>query len=146
MLSRGSGGAHLLPNLDTHHIFWISGAQDHPGDAHSVVITARSILTGAGPWDFRDGGYDREFFVTVDALGDLDHPAVMKGPRIPSPAPKPISSMVVLGPHHFTYEHRVHTEITLADGHHLVTDCQNWDDGVLHPFAEYRPLFFNEGR
>lgn len=150
-----NGGGQLLPNDDPNHIYWISSAHvvnpftgvrrlDQHTDA-VVVVTARRIrLTGSGAWCFADDGITRQAILSVRYdTGDAEFLGWDPGADLANrtPAPKPISPMVVLGPHHFTYEHRVHAEITLADGHHLVTDCQNWDDGVLHPFADYRPIF-----
>lgn len=128
-------GAQLLPNDDAHHIYWIESARVVPG---GLAVTARSIvLVGKGAWDFRDGGFARTALVTVSG-GDLTFQrwtAKLVRPALPA------GPMYSYGPHHFGYARHVHPEIRLADGHRLVTTCQNWDDGVMHPFADYRPIF-----
>ena len=131
-------GAQLLPNDDPAHIYWIDCA--HARGPDTLLITARSItLTGAGPWDFHDGGFDRTARVTVDAHDDLTFTGWV-GAKHYCPAPEP-GRMIVYGPHHFGYAVHTHPELELADGAVLVTTCQNWDDGILHPVADYRPIF-----
>ena len=49
--------------------------------------------------------------------------------------------MYVYGPHYFGYGRHIHPELKLASAKMLVTTCQNWDDGVLHPPADYAVLF-----
>lgn len=130
-------GAQLLPNDDAKHIYWISTARAVSSTA--LVITARRILlTGTCVWCFADGGLSRTALVSIDQQGDARF--IRWTASQPGPAPDP-GPMYNLGPHHFGYARHVHPEITLADGHHLVTTCQNWDDGSLHQFADYRPIF-----
>lgn len=145
-----NAGAQLLPNVDAHHIFWIESARVDRG--LGVIVTGRAVtLTGTGPWDFRDGGYDQAFDFDLDAVGNVAAPPPSRyraeaglvwplGPSMPSPVPDP-GPMYVYGPHHFGYARHAHPEAHLASGRALITTCQNWDDGVLHPFASYRPIF-----
>lgn len=138
------GGAQLIPNDDAHHIYWIEKIV--VAGRHNVLITGRTItLVGTGPWDFRDGGYDHTALATVNAAGDVSfvrwasrkvHTTVPSaGPMIDCEAPAPPT------PHHFCYGRHTHPEAHLANGRTLVTTNQNWDDGILHPFAAYRPIF-----
>jgi hypothetical protein len=129
-------GAQLLPNDDAQHIYWISTATGH---GSSLTIQARAItLTGHGPWDFRDGGHTRTALASVSAAGDVSFVRWTADRSSPAPNPGP---MYVYGPHHFGYGRHTHPEARLASGRVLVTTCQNFDDGVLHPFADYRPIF-----
>lgn len=131
------GGAQLLPNDDATHIYWVTSATSAP--AGQVVVRARAIvLTGTGGWDFRDGGFSRDATTTLDAAGDLTF--VSWGPRLRVPAPDP-GPMYSYGPHHFGYGRLTHPELALASGAVLVSVSQNWDDGTLHRFADYRPIF-----
>lgn len=150
-----NGGAQILPNLDARHIFWIDSAEPAidgsvVNGTAAVLITARAItLTGKGPWDFRDGGYSQIMALELDQLGDATgYPPAEYGwglvsplgPSLPGPAPDP-GPMYAYGPHHFGYARHPHPEAHLASGRTLVTTCQNWDDGHLHPLADYRPIF-----
>jgi len=132
-------GAQLLPDDDATHIYWIESALAISGQV--VEVKARSIkLVGTGPWDFRNGGYERTAAVDVDPSGDVTFRHW--NTRVPSPAPDPGPMYRLDGrPHHFGYARHVHPEATLRDGRTLVTTCQNFDDGTLHPFADYRPIF-----
>jgi hypothetical protein len=129
-------GAQLLPNDDAKHIYWIDSARPVPG---GLAVKARAIsLTGTCAWCFRDGGYYRTALVTVSRSGDAAFQRWTG--RVVSAAPDP-GWMYPYGPHHFGYARHVHPEFKLAGGGALVTTCQNWDDGVLHPMASYRPIF-----
>lgn len=143
-----NAGKQLLPNLDPRHIFWIGSVRVEVGIG--ITVTARAItLTGRGPWDFRDGGYDQEFTFDLDAAGDVQGGgkgtfggalANPVGPRLYEPAPDP-GPMRIFGPHHFGYAEHRHPEAHLASGRTLVTICQNWDDRQPHALADYRPIF-----
>lgn len=146
------GGAQLLPDgrverrpsrAHPSHIYWIvSGRALTPT---SFEVTARSILIfGPSAWDFRDGGVTRTGSVTLDGAGDLafrgwsrsEHsPPPDAGPLINCDAPSPPR------PHHFCYARHTHPELRLAGNRMLVTIAQNWDDGTLHRYPDYRPLF-----
>jgi hypothetical protein len=145
-------GAQLLPNGRTElaptavHpslIYWIEGGR--VTGPSTLEIAARAVrLVGTGPWDFRDAGYTRIAAVSLNAAGDLTflrwiarfvRPAIDPGPMINCDAPAPPQ------PHHFCYGRHAHPELHLADGRTLVTVSQNWDDGIRHPFPDYRPVF-----
>lgn len=133
-------GAQLLPNTSPTLIYWITGARTvGPG---RLRVAARQIrLTGHCAWCFADNGLTRYATVTIDQDGDATFrgwSAVETHERL-DPGP-----MIVYGPHHIGYQRRVHPEITLADGRHLVTTCQNWDDGRTHRLADYRPILAEE--
>jgi hypothetical protein len=133
-----NGGAQIFPNVDDHHIFWISKAEYLPAD-HAVAITARAeVLTGTGAWDFKDGGYDQTALLTLDKHGNALVAPVGSAKHTPEPAS---GTLIMLGAHHVAYGEQSHPEVKLASGKTLYTLCQNWDDGKLHPFAEYRPIF-----
>lgn len=143
------GGAQLLPNTVVEAnptkarptiIYWISAAKAH---GTGLDITARRIaIFGRGVWDFRDTGYQRTFSATVTAAGDVAATfARSVGAWTPAPDPGPFYAFGDNNPHHFGYSRHTHPEARLASGRMLVTTCQNWDDGVLHPFAAYRPVF-----
>jgi hypothetical protein len=130
------GGAQLLPNDDARHIYWIDSATGH---GSTLTIQARAItLTGTGAWAFRDGGHTRTASASVSAAGDVSFVRWTADHESPAPNPGP---MYPYGPHHFGYGRHIHPEARLASGRVLVTVSQNWDDGVLHPFADYRPIF-----
>jgi hypothetical protein len=145
-------GAQLLPNSrserapTTMHpslIYWIEGG--HPTGPSTLEIAARAVrLIGSGPWDFRDGGYTRTAAASIDTSGDLTflrwtgtvvQAASNPGPMINCEAPAPPR------PHHFCYGRHSHPQLHLADRRTLITMSQNWDDGILRPFPDYRPLF-----
>jgi hypothetical protein len=95
-------------------------------------------LIGTKAWAFKDGGFDRIAVTRLDAAGDLTFAYWRTKVATPIPDPGP---MYIYGPHHFGYGRHTHSELKLASGKMLVTTCQNWDDGVLHPPAAYRTLF-----
>ncbi|HEV7204125.1 MAG TPA: hypothetical protein VGN18_05905 [Jatrophihabitans sp.] len=147
-----NGGAQLLPDGRTEatptrahpsHIYWIVSGRALTST--SLEVTARSILVfGTGAWDFEDGGVSRAALVDLDPVGDLTLRGWLRTWRSPPPdagalincdAPRPPRK------HHFCYARHVHPELRLAGGQVLVTVAQNWDDGTLHRFADYRPLF-----
>lgn len=129
-------GAQLLPNDDASHIYWIQSAR---AKGSTVAITARSVvLTGKGAWDFRDGGFSRTATTRIDAAGNLTF--VRWGAKIKSPAPDP-GRLVALGPHHYAYSFQTHPWARLASGKTLTSNAQNWDDGKVRPFSEYRLMF-----
>lgn len=146
------GGAQLLPDgrvearptpAHPSHIFWIvSGRARTPA---SLEITARSIVVfGTGAWDFRDGGESRTALVDLDPTGDLSFRGWIRTARTPPPDAGPLINCDAPRPprpHHFCYARHVHPELRLAGGQVLVTIAQNWDDGRLHPYPDYRPLF-----
>ena len=128
-------GAQLLPNDDASHIYWILSGR--LASAGSLLVTARSIhLTGTGAWAFADDGFSRTALVHVGT----DLTFVRWVSRVYGPMPDQ-GPLYAYGPHHFGYSRHVHHELKLTGGQVLVTTCQNWDDGVLHPFAAYRPIF-----
>lgn len=131
-------GVQLLPNDSPSRIYWVRSARWYAG---ALRVTARlTILTGTGPWDFHDGGAQRTFTVTIDRAGDAR--VVRRGPLERSPAPNPGPMYRLDGqPHHFGYGRHVHPELRLSGGRVLVTICQNWDDGRLHPLRDYAPIF-----
>lgn len=132
-----NGGAQLLPNDDASHIYWIESAV--AVSPTRLDVRARAVtLTGIKAWAFKDGGFDRIAVTALNATGDLTFSHW--GPKVATPVPDP-GPMYVYGPHHFGYGRRTHPELGLASGRMLVTTCQNWDDDVLHPPAEYRTLF-----
>ena len=154
-------GAQLLPDDDPTHIYWIWDVIALPtvanrefhysGNDALLWIQAQAItLTGKGVWDFRDGGYSRSAVASVDAAGDVWFVrwAVDRGDpgnlrwgrygRVPDPGPM---YKLDSNPHHIGYSQHPHFEATLASGETLWTTCQNWDDGKVHPFADYRPIF-----
>jgi hypothetical protein len=131
------GGAQLLPNDNATHIYWIESAV--AVSPTRVDVRARTItLTGTKAWAFKDGGFDRTAVTQLNAAGDLTF--AYWGAKAATPVPDP-GPMYLYGPHHFGYGRRTHPELKLAGGRMLVTTAQNWDDGVLHPTATYRPLF-----
>ena len=130
------GGAQLLPNDDAQHIYWIQSATSDRSTPYGKPPSV--VITGSGAWDFRDGGFSRTAVTHLDADGDLTF--VRWGAPVVSPAPDP-GPLYVLGPHHYGYSVQTHPEFRLASGKTLVSMAQNWDDGVLHPFTDYRVLF-----
>jgi hypothetical protein len=146
------GGAQLLPDehvsaepstSDPSVMYWIEGGRALGRDR--VEISARAIeLVGTGAWDFRDAGYTRRAELSFDAAGNLTFRRWTATTRAPAPDPGPLincDAPAAPRPHHFCYARHSHPELRLATGHPLVTTSQNWDDGVLHRFADYRPLF-----
>lgn len=132
-------GAQLLPDDDPAHIYWIISAR--AVDSTSLAVLARAItLVGKGAWDFRDGGHSRTAHVDVDAQGDASFIRWVSDKNCAAPDP---GAMYRIDdrPHHFGYARNTHPEAHLASGRTLVTTCQNWDDGMPHPFADYRPIF-----
>lgn len=131
------GGAQVLPNDNRTHIYWIESAV--AVSATRLDIRARTVtLTGTRAWDFRDGGFSRIAVTRLNAAGDLTFSAWKAKFAAPIPDPGP---MYVFGTHHFGYARRTHPELKLASRKMLVSTCQNWDDGVLHPPAAYRTIF-----
>jgi hypothetical protein len=104
-----------------------------------IDVRARTVtLTGTKAWAFKDGGFDRIAVTRLNAVGDLTFAYWRTKVATPIPDPGP---MYIYGPHHFGYGRHTHPELKLASGKMLVTTCQNWDDGVLHPPSAYRTLF-----
>jgi hypothetical protein len=131
------GGAQLLPNDNPTHIYWIESAV--AVSPTRIDVRARTVtLTGTKAWAFKDGGFDRIAVTRLNAAGDLTF--VYWDTKVATPIPDP-GPMYIYGPHHFGYGRHTHPELKLASGKMLVTTCQNWDDGVLHPPAAYRTLF-----
>lgn len=129
-------GAQLLPNDDAKHIYWVESARIVPG---GLAVKARAVtLTGTCAWCFKDAGYSRTALVTVSAAGDATFRQWTAKTAAPASDPGPMYSY---GPHHFGYARHAHSEFRLASGKQLYTTCQNWDDGKLHGFADYRPTF-----
>jgi hypothetical protein len=132
-------GAQLLPNDDPHHIYWITSAR--AVDATRLAVIARStVLTGTCLFCFRDGGFDRTALLAVSATGDVSFVRWTAKHVRPAPNSGPMIH-IDNQPHHFGYARHAHPEAQLASGRMLVTTCQNWDDGILHQFADYRPIF-----
>jgi len=133
-------GAQVLPNDTSRDIYWIS--EGYRIDAtHLKIVAAPMHLGTGGVWDFkRRSAYDRIAVVSLSIYGDLTFQRWIgwKTPRLP------FNDFKVIGPHHFTYENRRHYEFKLASGKYLWTVCQNWDDGVLHPFSAYRPIWYEK--
>jgi hypothetical protein len=131
------GGAQLLRNDSASHIYWIDAARWAYGH---LLVRARStyINPAAGVWGFHDRGMFRWFTATVSPAGDVT--VTSRGPMHRAPL-HGSNDFRTVGPHHFTYARHVHRDARLASGRTLVTVCQNWDDGVLHRFADYRPIF-----
>jgi hypothetical protein len=146
------GGGQLLPDqhvvarptrAEPSRIYWIVGARRVAPDR--LAVTARAIdIVGTGPWDFRDGGSSRTALLTVDAAGDVTFERWLKRTLSPPPPPGLLLDCDAAAPpipHHVCYAEHRHPELRLAGGRVLVTVSQNWDDGRLHPFADYQPLF-----
>lgn len=132
------GGAQLLPNDDAKHIYWPVSAKISGGN---VLVTAEATtLIGTGAWDFRYGGHMRTALVTVNAAGDVTFARWVSAVRTAAPNAGPMYRFDS-NPHHFGYARHTHPEAHLASGRTLVTTCQNWDDGTMHAFADYRPIF-----
>jgi hypothetical protein len=141
-----NGGKQLVPNVDTTHIFWIDpqyGFEPPARDGELLIVARAVTLTGKCVWCFKDGGYSEYLDLQVDAAGDVHVLGVLKHQKLPVPDPGP---MYMYGKHHFGYNRLTHPEFKMASGKHLVTTCQNWDDGVLHPFKDYRPIFTEESK
>ena len=132
-------GAQLLPNDDAHHIYWIASARVVDG-SHLAVIARSTVLTGTCLFCFRDGGFDRTALLSVSTTGDLSFVRWTAKHVRPAPNAGPMIH-IDNQPHHFGYARHAHPEARLASGRMLVTTCQNWDDGILHQFADYRPIF-----
>lgn len=143
------GGVQLLPDekVVAHPttrrptvIYWISAAR--VAGAGLVVTGRRIAIVGAGPWDFKDTGFERVFTVSVSAGGDL---SVVRSKLNRSAVPDPGPLIDIGGPaHHFGYSRHTHPWAKLASGKTLVTTCQNWDDGAVHPLPSYRPIYTEE--
>ena len=132
------GGTQLLPDDDPDHVYWIDSARVVPD---GIEITARGVeLTGNQLWDFRDAGFERTALVRLDG-DDLVFDRWLARCTSPEPDPGPLIVIDPENPHHFGYARHRHPEARLASGRMLVTTSQNWDDGRLHPFSDYRPLF-----
>lgn len=130
-------GAQLIPNDSAKRIYWINAARWSHG--HLMVMARSTTIDPAkGVWAFHDNGAYRWFTATVSASGDVT--VTSRGPLRHS-ALHGTNDFRAVGAHHFTYANHVHPEARLSSGRALVTVCQNWDDGVLHPFADYRPIF-----
>jgi hypothetical protein len=131
-------GAQLLPNDDAHHIYWINTATAH---GSTLTIQALAItLTGKGVWAFRYTGHIRTAQATVSPAGDVTFVRWTADRKSPMPSPSPVYR-IDNRPHHFGYARHTHPEAHLASGRMLVTICQGYDDGILHPFADSRPIF-----
>lgn len=135
-----NGGSQLLPNLDSQHIFWIESAKAESSNQIRVLARAITITDPKNPWGFKDGGYTQAFIVQINDNGDAG--MVKKDVALNVPAPN-VGGFIQIddNPHHFGYAQHTHPWAKLASGKTLVTTCQNWDDGVLHPFKDYRPIF-----
>jgi hypothetical protein len=128
-------GAQLLPDSATGW-YWITSAAAYgPSTLRIKAMTVRR--TGAGPWDFTTGR-SRYAIAVVRPAGDVTFSRWLPGTLASDEA---TGVLARVGPGHVTYGRVVHRDIRLADGHYLVTVCQNWDDGVLHPLRQYAPLF-----
>lgn len=145
-------GAQLLPDdrvelrptrAHPSRIYWITSGRART--ATSLEITARSIVVfGTGAWDFRDGGVSRTALVRLGRSGDLTFHGWIRSERTPPPDAGPLincDAPKAPRPHHFCYARHEHPELRLAGGRILVTIAQNWDDGTLHRYPDYRPLF-----
>ncbi|MBT9255358.1 hypothetical protein KMZ30_07205 [Phycicoccus sp. KQZ13P-1] len=134
-----NGGAQILRDDSPTEIYWIHDATQRSNG--TVAIRARLVrLTGTGTWAFEDGGAWRTTIVRVTAAGDLV-PLWRSPLRIaPAPDPGPLYHLSDR-PGHFGYARSTHPWARLASGKTLTTTCQNYDDGVLHPLVEYRPIF-----
>ena len=129
-------GAQLLPNNDAAHIYWIE--RGVAADPAHISITARAVvLTGTGPWDFADGGYNRTALAAVSPVGDVTF--VRWTGRHVTPPPDPGQWGPGTTQTHYVYARHTHPEARLASGLTLVTWCQNW--ATLHPLADYRPIW-----
>lgn len=114
------GGKQLIPNADSHHIYWIEQAR-RVSDTTIAVTTAKS----------------RVALVTVSAAGDVTFLRWSGYVAMPTQ----YHDFTVVGPHMFTYENRPHPEARLASGKTLWTVCHNRDDGVID-YATMRPTFY----
>lgn len=102
-------GRQLLPNDDPSHIYWIESAK-LCSTPNTLAIKARAItLVGQGPWDFRDGGYDRTALVTV-SKSDVIFDHWLGTTYCQPPDPGPIYQVDSSNPHHFGYARHAHPE------------------------------------
>jgi len=129
------GGAQLLPNSGLSW-YWIAAASaDGPTD---VKILAESVhRTGSGVWSFAVGT-SRYALASLNSAGDLTFSHWLTSSATPA---KPVGTLLRVGYGHLEYGQVVHHDIRLADGHYLLTICQNWDDGKTHPLQAYAPIF-----
>jgi hypothetical protein len=148
-------GAQLLPNDDADDVYWIAAARV-TGSAQLTITAQRVHLTGKNIFDFEPGTF-RAAVAAVGRNGDLTFQRWLPG----SPAPPvrgstyddwPFDDIVTVqgkrltvsrhrSPAQYFYSPYVHPEASLASGGLLVSIAQNWGDGVLHPPAEYCPIF-----
>lgn len=135
-----NGGAQLIPNVNSRHIFWIESGKALDSKHIRVYARAVTLTDPANPWGFKDGGYTKTFTVTLNSKGDAVK--VVKGKTLVRPA-QAVGDFIKIdsNPHHFGYAKAVHPWAKMKSGKTLTTICQNWDDGVLHPFKDYRPIF-----
>jgi hypothetical protein len=133
-------GAQLLPNSGASWS-WIVSATRY-GSAGVKILAETVHRTGTGPWDFATGR-SRYAIATVSGAGDVTFGHGLPG-TVATPAP--VGPLIRVGPGHVEYARVVHHEIQLTDGHLLVTTCQNWDDGTLHPVTSYRPIFSEQAK
>lgn len=134
-------GQQLIPDdSDDGAWYWIHDAHALSNDR--IEIRAREIVkVGAGGvWGFADAGDWRTSTFELTPAGQLVLQA--EGPEVAGAAPAsgPFYPAIPDVPHHFGYG-RVVQSIRLADGHLLVSTCQNDDDGAPHPWSWYRPYF-----
>jgi hypothetical protein len=153
------GGEQVLPNEPAKEgrttVYWPETAR--VGKDGDLRVVAAPISTGTGSvWDFhRTGpaGKSRVAVVAVDAEGNLTFlrwAGWQVRPDIDYDETGP-TDIRILGPNHWGYAETTHPNIPLADGSHLVTLSQNWDDSFdahRHPdgslrYHDWQPLFFS---
>jgi hypothetical protein len=129
------GGAQLLPNDDSRHIYWLEAGRSVRSGVLLLRARMITITDPANPWGFKDTGLVRNAVVTVSAYGDLKFvrwgqpyaEANRPGPMLLCPGQTTLYSGG-----HLCYSRHAHPELKLANGRTLVTTAQNWTDGTAH--------------
>jgi hypothetical protein len=132
-------GAQLLPDREPGRVVhWIERARlvDHDTLA---VEAEETELTSETAWGFRYTGWTSTALVDVDRAGDLTFRGWAS--RVLAPQADPGPMILLPEPGHFAYSVRAHPEARMASGLTLFSAAQNWDDGNVHPVADYRVMF-----
>lgn len=152
------GGKQVIPSDSKKDgrttIYWPEVARVAENGTTLHVVSAPISTGSESVWDFhRTGpaGKSRVAAVDVDTAGNLTFRRWIgweKRPEIDYDESGP-TDVRILGDKHWGYAETIHTNIPLADGSHLVTMSQNWDDpleahekpdGTLR-YHDWRPLF-----
>lgn len=122
-------------------------------------VTAMEVIaTAGGPWGFAGTGAFRAADVSLNEAGDLKFQGWLGYVAQPSTTDRPVKTIIdndvtlngvdILdncgypGTAHYTYAPWLHPEAHLASGKTLLSLAQNWDDGGVHTWASYRPVFY----